>query len=289
MEKIYLIEISNERMKKLENFLKVIGFHAPNMRFKSTSCYLIPRKKKLLILDVGIGIKDKLLNYFITNNLLPEDIAIVISHNHIDHVAGVIGIGDFMLEFYPHSKIKLFMSDTSEKYYDWYYNILKKYNSVFDVEVIDEKLEFEFADFNVEFCKTNHCEDKIKSFATKISYDKNSFVYTSDIASVNDKLKKFIKNSNVVMLDSGNPIKRIKTLPGYHGNTKNNVYEVLNSGVTNVYLTHLKGCFDEKDYINSINKDTRNFVNVIGKETYFNIFTGVTTQEYTRRVSALLA
>ena len=227
--------------------------------------------------------------YFITNKLLPEDIAIVISHNHIDHVAGISGIGEFMLEFYPHSKIKLFMSDTSEKYCDWYYNILKKYSSVFEVQVIDENFEFEFADFNVKFCKTNHCEDKIKSFATKISCDYNSFVYTSDIASVDNELKKFIKNSNVVMVEAGNPIKRIRTLPGYHGNTKDNVYEVLNSGVNNVYLTHLKGCFDESDYINSLYEDTREYVNVIGTETGFDIFTGVILQEYTKKVSALLA
>lgn len=276
-------------MKKLGTFLKALGFHAPNVRFKPTSCYLIPRKNKLLILDVGVGVKDKLLNYFITNNLLPEDIAIVISHNHIDHVAGVSAIGDFMLEFYPHSKIKLFMSETSEKYYDWYYNILKKYSSVFDVDVIDEKLEFEFADFNVKFCKTNHCEDRIKSFATKISYGNNSFVYTSDIASVDDKLKKFIKNSNVVMIDSGNPIRRIKTLSGYHGNTRNNVYEILNTGVNNIYLTHLKGCFDDNDYVSSLNEDVRSFVNVIGTETSFNIFTGATLREYTGKVPAMLA
>ena len=276
-------------MRKLGIFLKSLGFHAPNMRFKPTSCYLIPRKNKLLILDVGVGVKDKLLNYFITNKLLPEDIAIVISHNHIDHVAGISGIGEFMLEFYPHSKIKLFMSDTSEKYCDWYYNILKKYSSVFEVQVIDENFEFEFADFNVKFCKTNHCEDKIKSFATKISCGYNSFVYTSDIASVDNELKKFIKNSNVVMVEAGNPIKRIRTLPGYHGSTKENVYEVLNSGVKNVYLTHLKGCFDESDYINSLYEDTREYVNVIGTETSFDIFTGFISQEYTKKVSALLA
>lgn len=270
-------------------FLKALGFHAPNTRLRSTSCYIIPRKNKLLVLDAGVGIKDKLLNYIICNNLSPEDIAIVISHNHIDHVAGINGIGDFMLEFFPHSRIKLFMSDTSEKYYDWYNNILEKYGSVFDIQVIDENFEFNFDDLNVKFCKTNHCEDKIKSFATKVSYGYNSFVYTSDVASVDDKLKNFIKNSNVVMIDAGNPVRRIKTLSGYHGSTKDNVYEVLNSGVDSVYLTHLKGCFDVSDYINSLYDDTKDFVSIVDGKTDFNIFTGTQLQEYIKKVSALIA
>lgn len=270
-------------------FCTPIGCHAPNVRMQSTSCYIIERKNKMLILDMGVGVKSKVLSYIISGRYKPADITIVISHNHIDHVAGVQAIGDFMLKFVSLSKIKLYMSDTSEKYYDWYYNIIKKYSSVFDISVIDENKCFEFANLQVNFCRTNHCEDKLKSFATKLSNNNSSFVYTSDIASIDNKLKSFIKNTDLVLLDAGNPVKRVKTLKGYHGNTRDNVYEILNSCVDNIYLTHLKGCFDESDYINSLTNDSKSFVNVVKKEVGFNIFNGNKELEYNRDISALIA
>lgn len=270
-------------------FCTPLGCYAPNVRMKSTSCYIVERKSKMLILDMGVGVKSKVISYIISGKYIPEDITIVISHNHIDHVAGVQSIGEFMLKFFSLSKIKLYISDTSEKYHDWYYNIVKKYSSVFDITIIDEKKYFNFVDLQVSFCKTNHCEDKLKSFAIKISDGNNSFVYTSDIVSVNNNLKSFVKNTNLVMVDAGNPVKRNKTLNGYHGNTKENVYEILNSGVSKVYLTHLKGCFDDKDYINSISKESKNSVNLVKRGVNFDIFSGEKSFRCNRKASVIMA
>lgn len=270
-------------------FCKPIGIHAPNTRFKSTSCYTIKLKYKLIILDIGLGVKDKIIKYILSNNILPENIVIIISHNHLDHVAGINGIGKFMLDFYPNSKIKLLISNTCEKYYDWYSNILRKFGSVFDVLVIDENLMFTLEDLDISFCRTNHCKDKLKSFATKISDGYNSFVYTSDIASVDNNLKKFTKNCNLVMVEAGNPIKRFSSLEGYHGITNDTVCNLLDVGVGNIYLTHLKGIFKAEDYINSIDYKTHSFVNVIEKGEAFNIFTAEKIQTYITKEIRVLA
>lgn len=270
-------------------FCTPLGCHAPNVRMQSTSCYVVERKNKLLILDMGIGVKFKVINYIVSGKYSPEDITIVISHNHIDHVAGINALGEFMVKFFSHSKIKLFMSDTSQKYNDWYHKIRKKYSLVFDISVINEKKCLEFVDLQMSFCKTNHCEDKLKSFATKISHGNESFVYTSDIASIDNNLKSFIKNTDLVMVDAGNPVKRVKTLEGYHGNTRDNVCEILNSGVGNIYLTHLKACFDESDYINSLTIDSKKNVNLVKTEVAFDIFTGEKSFEYNGDMSVLMA
>ena len=219
--------------------------------------------------------------------ILPENITIVISHNHIDHVAGLFSIGDFMIENFLNRKIKVYMSDTSEKFYDWYGKVLKKYSSVFEVSVLDENSKFYFCDMCVEFCKTNHCEDKIKSYAIKISSNYSSFVYTSDIASVDNKLKRFISNTDVVMVDSGNPVKRIKTLSGYHGITKENVYNILEKSVRKVCLTHIKGCFSTQDYINSLYPDTKEYVSVVKSNNEFDIFTGEENKKYPHILTSL--
>ncbi len=267
-----------------------LGYYAPNTRLKSTSCYIIKKGEKILILDMGIGIRSKLIDYIIYNKIELNNITIVISHNHFDHIASLSSFGDFLLKYHPKGKINLYISDTSEKYYDWYKNVVKKYNSVFNIVIINEDLTFYFSDLKVSFCKTNHCEDKIKSFATKISGDNNSFVYTSDIASVDSKLKKFVKNANIVMVDAGNPIKRLKTLSGYHGITKENVYEILDSCVDNVYLTHLKACFNKTDYLDSLYRYSKEYVDIITKDTTFNIFTGKRVySEYFKQQNVLMA
>lgn len=271
----------------MNTFCKALGFYAPNTRFKPTSSYLIQEQNKLLVLDAGVGIKSKFIEYVVCNNILPENITIVISHNHIDHVAGLFSIGDFMIENFPNRKIKVYMSDTSEKFYDWYGKVLNKYSSVFEVSVLDENSKFYFCDMFVEFCKTNHCEDKIKSYATKISSNYSSFVYTSDIASVDNTLRKFISNADVVMVDGGNPVKRIKTLSGYHGITKENVYNILECSVRNVCLTHIKGCFSTQDYIDSLYPDTKEFVSVAQSKVEFDIFTGEENKKYAHILTSL--
>lgn len=250
----------------------VIGSHAPNTRMKSTSCYLISHKRKLLILDVGQFVKAKIVKYICSTKQEIDDITIVISHNHLDHVAGLISLGDFLIKYFPNVFVKIYMSDTSEIYVNWYKMIKSKYSNVFDIKILDENTIFKFSKYNVSFAKTNHCSDKLKSYATKISDGYNTFVYTSDIASIDDNIKEFLKDADVVMLDAGNPVERRKTLKGYHGKTNEIVSSVLKCNVKSVFLTHLKACFSDIDYLNSLNEEDKRSVYIVHEEDVFNIF-----------------
>ena len=232
----------------------VIGLHAPNTRMKSTSCYIISHKRKLLILDVGQFVKDKIVKYICSAKQEIDDITIVISHNHLDHVAGLISLGDFLINYFPNVFVKIYMSDTSEIYVNWYKMINSKYGNVFDIKILDENTIFKFSKYIVSFAKTNHCSDKLKSYATKISDGYNTFVYTSDIASIDDN------------------IERRKTLKGYHGKTNEIVSSVLKCNVKSIFLTHLKACFSDIDYLNSLNEEDKRSVYIVHEEDVFNIF-----------------
>lgn len=257
----------------------VIGSYAPNTRMKSTSCYIISHKRKLLILDVGQFVKEKIVKYICSTKQEIDDITIVISHNHLDHVAGLISLGDFLIKYFPHVFVKIYMSDTSEKYVNWYKMMNKKYGNAFEFKRLDETTVFKFSKYDVSFAKTNHCSGKLKSYATKISDGYNTFVYTSDIASIDDNIKKFVKNADVVMLDAGNPVERRKTLKGYHGKTNEIVSSVLKSNVKSVFLTHIKACFSETDYLNSLNEEDKRSVYIVHEEDVFNIFSSIKSLE----------
>lgn len=257
----------------------VIGSYAPNTRMKSTSCYIISHKRKLLILDVGQFVKEKIVKYICSTKQEIDDITIVISHNHLDHIAGLISLGEFLIKYFPHVFVKIYMSDTSEKYVNWYKMMNKKYGNAFEFKILDENTVFKFSKYNVSFAKTNHCSGKLKSYATKLSYGNNTFVYTSDIASIDDNIKKFVKNADVVMLDAGNPVERRKTLKGYHGKTNEIVSSVLKCNVKSVFLTHLKACFSETDYLNSLNEEDKRSVYIVHEEDVFNIFSSIKSLE----------
>lgn len=254
--------------------LNPIGVHAPNLRCKKTSCYMINIDNKIILLDFGIGISRTVIKYVIENKIAAQDIIIIISHNHIDHVLGLNLFGKFLRTTKQSGKkVNVYISNTSAKYYNWYKSLTEKYFDVFDFFNLNESTKFSVFDNEFSFCKTDHCKNELQSFATKVSSKSGQFVYTSDIFSIDSKLSKFLESSDVVMVEAGNPVKRIRTLEGYHGNTKTNVSKLREIGVEKIYLTHLKACFDDSVYIHAISPYQK-YVNILRENETFNIFTG---------------
>lgn len=66
-----------------------------------------------------------------------------------------------------------------------------------------------------------------------------------------------------------------------------NVYNILESSVRNVCLTHIKGCFSTQDYIDSLYSDTKEFVSVAQSEVEFDIFTGEENKKYAHILTSL--
>lgn len=227
--------------------LYVFGNYSPNLKGKPGSCYYINGFKMPILLDFGTKNYDLVKEKIDLKSI--NEIIIIISHNHTDHLFGIFKLLNKLVKY--DKKVTVFMPAKGFMYY-----ILKMlYSRNVDINPLNEKTEFLIDGHKFSFCKTIH---KVESYATKIQNNINSFVYTSDIFSVDDKLKKFCKDSDIVLIDSGIPEKSEKiSLKGYHGETK----YILNSffqddlNVKRVYASHLKAKVPEEEYLNIFPKD----------------------------------
>lgn len=233
--------------------VKVLGNYAPNMKgIKKYPCsgYYVKGLEKPVILDLGIGILPKLFKELENENSSIYDSIIVISHNHIDHSFDMIPLSIKVLLKYVKSKeskvsnkkIKIYLPKRSLMY-----TYVKAFSSVFEMNIINEKTTFNLGEYKFSFCQAEH---RGESYATKIENGEKNFVYTSDMAYASRKIRKFCKNSDCVLIDSGHPNKdSAKTLPGYHGNTREIVEDLMDSGVKRILASHLKTSLKDEDYL----------------------------------------
>lgn len=227
--------------------LYVFGNYSPNLKGKPGSCYYINGFKMPILLDFGVG------NYKLVKEKIDlqniDEIMIIISHNHTDHLFGIFKLLNKLVKY--NKKVTVFMPAKG-----FMFKILKlMYSRKIDVKPLNEATELLIDGHKFSFCKTQH---SVESYATKIENGTNSFIYTSDIFDVDDNLKRFCKNSDIVLIDSGIPEKSEKiSLKGYHGETK----YILNSffqddcNVKRVYASHLKAKVPDEEYFNIFPKD----------------------------------
>lgn len=187
--------------------LEVIGCYSPNIRFKPTTCYKIRIAKKNLFLDMGYGNLKKTIKYDLNNSV------IIISHNHVDHVLGLIQLARYLKKkkIKLNNKIKVYMPKNNKGFN--IYKYVKKYDDWFDLEAINKDSKIELNNVEITFCETIH---KGETYAIKLKYGEKVFVYTSDIAKVDKKLQDFIKNANLVLMEGGHPVSRTFSLGDYH-------------------------------------------------------------------------
>lgn len=220
--------------------LNVIGNYSPNLRFKPGSCYYIEGFSRPVILDFGYGNFKKIINILEKKNI--NDTILIISHKHIDHCFDIIFLVNYLKK--KNSKITVFMPKKSILF-----KFLKKHSDIFVTKELNEDTNFFIDDYTFSFCKTMH---KVECYATKMQSKKNSFVYTADICGICNNLKKFCKEANYVLIDSGNPFTDNKLyLNGYHGNTANILNTLFDKdcNVKKVYASHLKAYIKDKYYL----------------------------------------
>lgn len=249
----------------MDNFkFYVLGNYSPNIRtfgkYKST-CYMLEGFKRVIFLDFGAGIFPKFKNIIEKTNINLNEIIIIISHNHVDHNFSLLELSSY-LEKYNRKcgtkvKVKVVMPKRSV-----IYSLATKSN-VFDVYILNEDFKMNIGGAKFSFCKTIH---KGESYATKIEYKGNTFVYTSDIARYSNKLRKFIQNSDVVMVDAGYPDKKIDNFRNYHGRTKEILEETAKQNVEKIYATHLRFFSKCEDYIKCFPKKQKIELVSIGNE-----------------------
>lgn len=232
-------------MKKLQFSVLPIGNHAPNLRGFSNSCYLIQSVGIPLVLDLGYKTFNRLMLQIKSMKLDISKMVIIISHGHFDHCVDLIKLGGY-LKSNKISGVKLFIPEDNK----WYKIIKKLYSRQFDIININERTVYRVGNLKLTFSKTDHCNNKLSSYAIKLKMADKTIVYTSDICSVDKNLENFVKNVDNVIVDSGNPYHRIH-LKGYHGNTYQITSKLSSLNVKNIYITHLKGGMNDEIYLDN--------------------------------------
>lgn len=236
--------------------LKVLGNYAPNLKGLPGSCYILRGLEKIIILDMGYGNLQKVLNEIKENEL--ENIIIILSHNHLDHSFDVLKFAKVLKKL--NKKVKIYLPKKSIIYY-----IVAKNKKFFDVQILNEKTKIELNEAIIDFCKTNHSGE---CYATRIKYNSKVFIYTSDFSSVSEKLKIFCKNADILVIDTGIPIQNKIHLKNFHSNTRETIKELFSKkcNVKEVMASHLKAYLSDSNYINLFPRDKNIYLIKMGCE-----------------------
>lgn len=170
---------------------------------------------------------------------------IIISHNHVDHVLGLVQLARYLKRHNVklNNKIMVYMPKNNKGYN--IYKYIKKYDEWFEVNPIISSTIIELNSVKITFCETIH---KGETYAIKLDYGKKVFTYTSDIAKVDNKLLEFLKGSTTVLMEGGHPVHKTFSLGEYHGYTRNLLDKVLEAEPLKIFVSHLKGYANDSMY-----------------------------------------
>ena len=167
------------------------------------NCTYIETKHHKILIDVGTScsyIEKSLKNI----NVLPQDIdTILITHAHIDHVAG----------------LKVF----SKKYHPNIYLtslILEEIKDKFDnIHYIEEELLLD--DTKIISIKTSH--DTKDSNAYIVEDENSSIVNITDTGYINEKYYQLLKNRSIYVFESNHDVEMLMNNPHYPHHIKNRI------------------------------------------------------------------
>lgn len=242
--------------------LKVFGNYAPNLKGLPGSCYLLRGLEKLILLDFGNGNVKKVINEIKKEEI--DNLIIILSHNHLDHSLDIFKFAKILKKY--KKRVKIYLPKRSFIYY-----LVTRYKKVFDVTIINEKIKIKLKlkDTIIKFSKNVHSGE---CYSTKIITEGKVFVYTSDFSFVNEKLKEFCKNADVLLIDSGIPIINKFHLKNFHSNTKKTLKELFSKecNVKKIMASHLKAGLSDENYIRVFpkNKD----INLVKINYEYDIF-----------------
>ena len=161
---------------------------------KGNSTLLIGKKKKILI-DVGFSYP-KMINDLKEYNIKPSDIdAILITHTHKDHVAG-------LKTFIKKNHIPVYTNNMMLS------DLLK---IVMEESIVVEEDNYSIGEFSILAIHTSH--DALGSVGFLIDDGNSSLVYITDTGYINEKYLKKIVNKNVYIFESNHDINMLMTGP----------------------------------------------------------------------------
>lgn len=245
-------------MKTLKFY--VLGNYSPNIQTfgkKAASCYRLYGMSKAVFLDFGAGVFKKFINMVEEEMIDFDNIVIIVSHNHVDHSFSLFPLALYLKNYNKKHKtckrIHVYLPARS-----CIYTTIKKFDDVFDINILSEKTMLKIDNLTFTFCKTSHIGE---SYATKIKYKKKVFVYTSDLPYYTDTLRDFVRNANTVLVDAGYPKKMTKSFKRYHGRTRTIIKHTQMLNVKKIYATHrryragyydYKVCYSKENNVNLV-------------------------------------
>lgn len=161
---------------------------------KGNSCYIETKEAKILI-DLGLNClnTEKKLKQI---NVNPKEIdAILITHTHTDHTAG----------------LKVFTKKYNTKVYQTEIMYKELKNDITRYEFIDKEIKIK--DATITIIKTSHDTEDSNGYI--IESDNKSLVYITDTGYINIKNHKQLKNKNIYVLESNHDIDLLMNNPKY--------------------------------------------------------------------------
>lgn len=161
---------------------------------KGNSCYIETKEAKILI-DLGINcltLEKKLKQI----NVTPKEIdAILITHTHTDHTAG----------------LKVFTKKYHTKVYQTEIMYKELKDSVTEYEFINNQIQIK--DATITAIKTSHDTEDSNGYI--IESNNKSLVYITDTGYINKKNHNLLKNKNIYVLESNHDIDLLMNNPKY--------------------------------------------------------------------------
>lgn len=167
------------------------------------NCTYVETKQHKILIDVGTScsyIEKSLKNI----NVLPQEIdTILITHAHVDHVAG---LKVFAKKYHP----KIYLTSL----------ILEEIKDKIDnINYIDEELNLD--DTKVIAIKTSH--DTKDSNAYIVEEDNSSLVNITDTGYINEKYFEKLKNRSIYIFESNHDVEMLMNNPHYPHHIKNRI------------------------------------------------------------------
>ena len=247
----------------------VLGNHSPNIRmfgkYKCT-CYMLNGFSKNIFLDFGAGIFLKFLRLIKREKIDINNIMIIISHNHLDHNLSLMLFAIYLwvynLFHRKNKKVNVILPNNN-----FMYKFVKLFKNEYEVSILTKDIKFDMDGCKFSFCETIH---KGGSYATKIESKNGVFIYVSDLAKVSKPLSSFVKNANVVMVDSGYPFKKLDSFLDYHGMTQDIMYDLYECNIKKILATHLRICYKKENYIQKFPEKAN--VKLVRENSTYNLF-----------------
>ena len=162
---------------------------------KGNSCLVISNNTKILI-DIGTT-STYVINELDKLNIKPDEInAILITHNHVDHIHG-------LKSFIKKYKTKVYVTEKL-------LGLLEEEIGFFDYELYQDKQAI-IGDLRINTIRTSHDAGEQMGFIIKDN--KKSMVYITDTGYINNRYYDDLSNKNLYILESNHDVLMLKNGP----------------------------------------------------------------------------